>query len=67
MDGGPIRSHVWRRNPPNMLTKIKAFIAAKPLLAAVIFIAIGGILALAFPAVARLLKPAAQVIPGNKA
>jgi hypothetical protein len=50
-----------------MLDKVKSFIVAKPLLAVGLALAIGGVLALAFPAVRRLLNPVAKKVPGSSA
>jgi len=49
------------------MDKIKSFIQQRPVVAVVIAAVVGGVLALSFGAVARLLRPIAQAVPGSKA
>ncbi len=50
-----------------MLSKIKSWLVANPLLAAVILLALGGVIALAFPVIAGWLRPVARKVPGSQA
>ncbi|WP_415907284.1 hypothetical protein [Oleiharenicola sp. Vm1] len=48
------------------MQKVRDFVAARPVTALLIALAVGGVLALAFPAVRKLLKPVASKVPGAK-
>lgn len=49
------------------MNRLKTLVSANPLPAVLIAAAVGGVLALAFGAVAKLLRPIAKAIPGSKA
>jgi hypothetical protein len=49
------------------MQKIRSFITARPMLSIALALAVGGVIALAFPAVAKWLKPVASKVPGSSA